>query len=235
MTQSNWGAILKGEQFDLDDWQNSLKPPFDPWLEKQGANLVLRSKRFDELTSGEQVHTRAQAYLDRLNGAFAISRQAKPVSLDGVAEITPDGQHHIYRFATGIMDGRSKVHAASQAIGPDGNPMPPTPPQASEVQHWSELADRDELLDSALIFFGKTTWFDIYNSLESLENRVGGEKNFLALGWEPEDEIKRLKRSANWGRHAKGTFDPPPDPMPMKDGRNLLGRLIRRAFNEEKS
>jgi hypothetical protein len=62
MTQSSWGAIIVGEAFDLEDWADTLKPPFDPWVEIQGANTVLRSTSFDELTSGEQVHTRALAW-----------------------------------------------------------------------------------------------------------------------------------------------------------------------------
>jgi hypothetical protein len=229
VSRSSWGAIVQGDKFDLEDWADALKPSFDPWIEIYGDHTVLRSSSFDELTSGELVQDRAIAYIDRLNGAFAISHKSKPLSFYGIVEISADGQRRVFTFAVSVMEGRSKVRGVSQAIGPDGQPII-SPPQASEVQRWSQCADRDELLDDALIFYGKSdNWFNIYNALESLFNRVGGEKNFLALGWESEGEIKRLKRTANWGRHARGKHPPPPNPMPMKEGRELLGRLLRRA------
>ena len=234
MSKSSWGAIVKGDKFDLEDWADTLKPPFDPWIEIVGARTVLRSSSLDELTSGELVQDRAIAYIDRLNGAFAISHKAKPLSFEGIAEFTADGQHRFFTFAVCVMEVRSKARAVGQAIGPDGQPII-SPPQASEVQCWSQYADRDELLDDALIFYGKSdNWFNIYNALECLSNRVGGETPFLDLGWELKTEIKRLKQTANWGRHAKGKFAPPANPMPMKDARELLGRLIRRALMEKR-
>ena len=187
VSKSSWGAIVQGDKFDLEDWVDTLKPPFDPWIEIQGAHTVLRSSSFDELTSGELVQDRAIAYIDRLNGAFAISHKARPLSFYGIVEILADGQRRVFTFVVSVMEGRSKMRAVSQAIGPDGQPIV-SPPQASEVQRWSQCADRDELLDDALIFYGKSdNWFNIYNALESLFNRVDGEKPFLDLGWELED------------------------------------------------
>ena len=46
-------------------------------------------------------------------------------------------------------------------------PIPPSPTVPSEVQAWATLADDDELLEDALIYFGRATdWFDIYKTLE---------------------------------------------------------------------
>lgn len=232
MTQSSWGAIIVGEAFDLEDWADTLKPPFDPWVEIQGANTVLRSTSFDELTSGEQVHTRALALIERLNGALAVLHKAKPISFDGLVEITSSGQPLVIKFAQFVAEGRSKVRAVGQVIGPNDKPIASPPAQASEVQRWCELVERHELLDDALTYFAKPNWFDIYKALECLFLRVGGEESFLALGWESKDEVLRLKRIANWARHSRHKFEPPPDPMPIKEARELLGRLIQRALRE---
>jgi hypothetical protein len=231
MTKSIWGALIEGHRFDLQDWADALQKQFDPWVELYDAQSVLRSTSFDELTSAEQVHDRALAYIDRLNGAFAVSHNAKPLSLGGVVEITHDGQRKIFKFAQFSAEGRSHARAVAQVIGPDGKPVvqPPTP---SEVQRWCGSAERDEWLDDALIYFAKSDWFDNYKALECLFGRAGGEDKFMALGWESKSEVQRLKRTANWARHARRKFNPPTDPMSMKEARELLGRLIRRALTE---
>lgn len=231
MTKSNWGAVIEGHKFDLQDWADALQKPFDPWVEMQDGQFVLRSAAFDELTSDEQVRDHAPAYIERLNGSFAVSHNAKPLTFGGVVEITPDGQRRITKFAQFAAEGRSHARAVGQAIGPDGKPIV-QPPTQSEAQRWCDTAERDEWLDDALIYFAKSDWFDIYKALKCLSERAGGVEKFLALGWESKAEVERLKRTANWGRHARRKFAPPPDPMSMKDARELLGRLIRRALTE---
>jgi hypothetical protein len=68
--------------------------------------------------------------------------------------------------------------------------------------------------------------------------RFGGGKKeeliFLSLGWAPAAEITRLKRTANSARHAKRKFDPPSNPMDLKEARLLLGQLLQRALSEAK-
>ena len=39
-----WGGVLRGHDFDLEDWREMLKPPFDPWIEVHGSDVVLRSE-----------------------------------------------------------------------------------------------------------------------------------------------------------------------------------------------
>ena len=67
MTKPGWAAVIQGEPSDLDAWANNLKDPFDPWVERHDVETVLRSNSFEELTSAEEVRSRALAYIDRLN------------------------------------------------------------------------------------------------------------------------------------------------------------------------
>jgi hypothetical protein len=101
------------------------------------------------------------------------------------------------------------------------------------VQTWAELAEEDNLLEDALIYFGRSRdWFDIYKALECLMMRAGGERAFLAWGWVPEDVIMRIKRTANSARHARRKYEPPPNPMDVKEAHSVVGRLLRRALKE---
>jgi hypothetical protein len=236
-----WGAVIRGEQFDLDDWINALKVPFDPWVEVHGPDTVLRSQSFDGLSSADEVRDRAVTHVERLNGAMAISNNSQPLQFGGVVEFSPDGCLHRTVFLEAGAYGVGRASAIGVALGPDGTPKAPPPPTPSEVQNWASLADADDLLEDALIYFGRATaprkrddpthWFDIYKTLECLILKFGpGEAAFLARNWAPASDVERLKRTANWARHARRKFNPPPNPMTMEDARDLTARLLRKAF-----
>jgi hypothetical protein len=55
MKKPGWGVIVQGEPTDLEDWAYTLKEPFNPWVEVNGDQTVLRSALFDELKSAAEV------------------------------------------------------------------------------------------------------------------------------------------------------------------------------------
>lgn len=115
----------------------------------------------------------------------------------------------------------------------DGNPVIAAP-QMSESQVWANTAENDDLLQEALMYYGKEpTWFNIYKTLECLELRFGGgETEFLWRGWESPTKIKLMKRTANTLRHAKQKFAAPDKPMSLGDAKSLLSLLLRKALHE---
>lgn len=61
----------------------------------------------------------------------------------------------------------------------------------------------------------------------------GGEAKVLALGWASAIKIKLLKQTANYSkRHARKKLDRPSPPMERTEARDLLAKLIARAFDE---
>ena len=128
------------------------------------------------------------------------------------------------------------------AIGSDGKPKPEQPPTPSEAQTWvANRPDSDDLLEDALIYFGRvsapdpvrhppTFWFDIYKALECLMVASGGETAFIALDWAPRDDVKRLKQTANWARHARRKFPEPSPATTEREAKDLMSRLLRKAF-----
>jgi hypothetical protein len=234
MPTTGWGAVVQGEPGDLADWARVLKEPFDPWVEVHGNETVLRSASLNQLTSSTEVRDRSIAQIERLNGAMALSQGSKPLRFGGVIQFTGDGRLHRTIFAEmAAFEASDKLHAIATVIGPDGKPVPPPHPQPSEVQRWAAIADQETWLDDALIYFGRATdWFDIYKALECLEKRFGGETAFQELDWVPKTEVERLKRTANWARHARRKFKPPPNPMDLKEALKLLDQLLRRALEE---
>jgi hypothetical protein len=229
MTRVAWGALLQGAAKEIADWTEELKPGFDPWIETHGADTVLRSRVLDGLETASDVHDKAVALIDVLKGAVALSQGAGPLNCAGVAELSSDGKLHKHVFAsTHIEVDRFRGHAVGPALGP------------SEAQNWFATAQSDGLIEDALIYYGRATgYFDIYNALECLilkfgvgRSDRGREKTFMKLGWAPKDEINRLKRTANWLRHAQRKYERPSSPMPIQEARSLLGALLRRALKE---
>ena len=239
MTKPGWGAVVQGEPTDLQGWTDNLKEPFDPWVEIHRGETVLRSALLDGLATANAVRDRAPAYIDRINGAMALSQLAGSLRFgERVIQFTADGKQHRTMFPQTVtfeLRGSSVLRVDARHIGPDGKPVPPPPPQPSEVQRWVAKADGDKLLGDALMYFRKgADWPDIYKALECLFERAGGEHEFLALNWEPKGEIRRLKHTAAWARkwaqHARPKGKPPTDPMNLNDAHALLGRLLRRAL-----
>jgi hypothetical protein len=246
-----WGAVLSGGPDDLEVWKQALKAGFDgyPWTEVHDGKTILRSARLDELASSEDVRDGAIALIERLNGALALAEQTKPVRFGGVMEFDPDGRRHQHVFAEGfLVSASARLRGAGVVTGSDGRPVPPSPPKPSLVQRWVARAETDELLQDALIYFGRITswyipearqaeatdWFDVYKCLECLKKRHGGERAFLELNWAPREKVKLLKQTADRARHAKRVRPPPqgtkPEPpMDFSTAKTLLGKLLRRA------
>jgi hypothetical protein len=226
--------------FDLADWKEALKQPFDPWVIETDDGLILRSSQLDLATTSSDACERADILMEQINGALAITdHSAEEVRAEGIAEIMSDGRRNVLVQVVGTAKARSRAGAVGVAIGPDGKPMRPPPPERSNPQQWLSIAAEDDLLADALTYFGRgNDWFDIYKALECLELRFGGERRghverFLGLGWADADEIGRLKRTANYKRrHARLKFDPPPNPMEGTEARDLLAKLMARAFYE---
>lgn len=150
-----------------------------------------------------------------MSGIFAVTHRARTLRLESIVEFSEDGSLRRYAYATGVAEGRSKARGFAQVLDSHVNPKPMLPPP-SDAQRWAILAADDDLLADALTYFGRgDDWFDIYKALECLILRfaAGVEAAFLDRGWASKSEIGLLKRTANYERHARRKFDPPP-PIP---------------------
>jgi len=235
-----WGVVLGGHAFDLELWREAFKQPFDPldpWVMETKFGPILRSSQLDGAATASAAYERAKALMDEVNGAMRASRRTETVRLEGIVEILSDETVRRQLFEQTGEVLRLKGRAVG-GIGLDGAPEPPKPDEPSEPQQWLSIAAEDDLLADALTYFARgDDWFDVYKALECLEMRFGGARKgqverFRGLGWADPDKIKLLKQTANSGRHARKKFDPPPDPMEWTEARDLLAKLMARAFHE---
>lgn len=230
-----WAIDLAGEAFDLEDWEQNLKPPFDPWVERSDKFTILHWAGFNDAESVDEVYEMARPVVDQLNGALWIANKTRPLRVGGVAEYDANGTRQtIIRAMVGRAEMRLKATGHAAALNAAGTVIPPPPPQPSEVQEWFRLSENNELLADALIYFSRAEWFDIYKAIECLEDFVGSQAALEKLAWIGAFEFKNMKRSANSFRH-RGKHKAPQKLMPLKDARQLLGTMIREAFKRVKT
>jgi hypothetical protein len=52
---SVWGVKLSGHVFDLEDWRDAFREPFDPSVLHEGDEYFLRASEFQSCDSAEEV------------------------------------------------------------------------------------------------------------------------------------------------------------------------------------
>lgn len=224
---SGWGVVIEGHQFDLLDWEEEMKAPFDPWVEKHGANFVLRTKVFDALQSTQEVCDYAPQLVERLNGAMLLSRKSHPVKFEGRVVEFGDGDSIRTHYVMAVGTGRFRSRGSAVALVHSGGQT--RMPEPSATQKWLELAEKHDLLADALVYLSRGEWFDVYKAIESLDAFCGGDLE--KKGWIT--DLKKVKRMANAHRHfTKGVHTPPDPPVELSEAIKKVATMIRKAFEE---
>ncbi|MBC6983510.1 hypothetical protein [Caulobacter sp. 17J80-11] len=216
-----WGVRLVGHDFDLLDWQEELRQPFDPWvevIEDQSPLYVLRSSIFASSADASEARARAKSLVERLNGAMALARGSEPVQVGAVVEFV-QGHHRLHHFLE-VQSGRFRMRGAVVDLivsGPEGALVPPPPPARSDAQKLNEAAgavdastlDRAELVADLLAQVGRAgNWYEVYKVFELAEKLCGG-KSALKARLESDPERYEIARAtANHHRHARYYYKP---------------------------
>jgi hypothetical protein len=194
--RTGWGALLLGDQIDLEDWEYLLKAPFDPWVERYGGDLGLRAAEIDRCADLEEMQQRSLLLLDHVNGAVAASDGygMRAVRFGGVVEFQSDGSRVCTVLAQ--FDGRFRARARAARS--------PHPLRPSETQSWAALAGVDEYAADALINFGRAgagNWFDLYKAFESIQTS-GKLDRAAERSRTSKNAIDDLTETAAFFRHA---------------------------------
>lgn len=230
-----WYVQLLGDDADLEDWVYSLNRPFDPVAIKDNdGTYILASEEFAAATEATDVREKAQALIARLNGAMAIMHAACPVSCGGIYRVGEDGLRHVTVFGemAAIEIGRCVVRATAVVLGPDGEPLPPPPPQRSVAQIWNDLAAQNDGVADLLEQHGQADgWYEIYKTIELAEGLVGGKHKLTKLLGGTGPDFLNMRQTANFYRHAKAPR--PATPTRLADAKPLLNFIVREVLERE--
>lgn len=231
MSTRQWGGVLIGHLFDLQDWTEELVAPHDPWVEKWEIGgtprVLLRSVGFAQIEDGMVVFETAKLLTKRLNGAFATLRRGQPLAVEGVAERRPDGsigQHTI--FAVGSAQVRARAGSLSAL------PVGPT-----EVQQWLQLAQENNLVEDLLIHQSEpANWYDLWKSYEVIRKLCGGQHELTKRPWSPpKAKLENFGHTANSYRHSLAHSSRealPQNPMPIDEAKELIRTMADKLLQQ---
>jgi len=230
---AGWFVVLRGHHADLDQWQHALKRPFDPWIEQvprgEATLWALRSRSFEHAADASEVRGQALPLIDRLNGALSVSAGADRVEFEGVGSVAPSGGVSLTVFAETSDRLRLRgltVVASVEVRDADGNLIPPAPPEASAAQRWMHAAESDDDIADLLVYTGRAdNWFDIYKAIELAERIVGSEQALSKLLGPSGAQVKNMRTTANFYRHARKYR--PPVLTTQDEAASLLRSVVR--------
>ncbi len=230
---AGWYVQLAGDAPDLADWARSLNAPFDPivFSEADGTTF-LTTTEFGDLDDASDVRDRALSIIAQLNGAMSVMHGASPVVLNSVVHADATGARRQYMIieAAGIVLGRATVFATAVVSGPDGQAVPPQPPQASSAQDWLRLSAQNDLVADMLAFLSRANnWYDLYKTIECAEKLVGGEHSLPQYLGDTAKKLKDVRTTANFYRHARAYR--PPHPVALTDALPIVRWVVRTVLD----
>ncbi len=226
-----WVVTLSGGARALEELSKVFDTP-DLCIQKENTGFSLKSEKFKDFASYEEVQESVTNILSTLNSAtkFVLGFNT-PVTIGSITKIRDDGTSHGYITVTSSL---AVSHTCSvTVIRADGTIEEDCP--AEPIVTWFELSKRDPHVAWALRLIGDDfkTWSGLYKIYEAIEADVG---SIPGKGWCTKTELGRFKRTANSpgalgvrARHgAMGS--PPTDPMSLSSAKSLIRRLLNKWF-----
>ena len=115
----------------------------------------------------------------------------------------------------------------------DGNLVTPPPPEPSATQGWMQASESNDDIADLLVYAGRAdNWFDTYKAVEIAERMVGGEHNLQKLVGPASTQLKNMRSTANFYRHARGYYKPPVLTT-QDEARSLLASIVRTVISRK--
>ncbi len=201
-----WGIELQGHGVNLDDLQEWLKPPFNPWVERftdsTGEKYLLRSSSWAAFSEAADVVRDAERLVQRLHGeALLLQHDAEPLILGRVFRFDANGNSLPVVISISVTAHLKGLRARAKV----GSFAPTPPPTESQMQAWSRESDHDDTRADLFTLLARAdNWFDIYKTME-LARKIAKGKNAVkaALSKADFDEWERIWQTANCARHGQ--------------------------------
>jgi hypothetical protein len=145
--------------------------------------------------------------------------EADPMALGGAA--------YAHR-ANGQRDTHILLAPATIRVrtGPIEVSVPGQARPRSEAERIIELSEEDDYIADALEHFARShDWFDLYKTLEVLEDDLGRRDVIWQSGWATRAEVTDLVLTANYYRHSR--VKRPPNLLTSQQARDVVRRVLR--------
>jgi hypothetical protein len=224
-----WWVHLDGHRFDLEELEEHVTSE-GLRVVRHGDGFYLRAAEFEEFAADESsnVDRRAKEIVRIINAAAKVRvGDFGSVSVGPTALVGEDGsiQHTVHASASISMHPRMRVKGSV--------PGQPERPGPSEIERIAHRGLEDAEVRQALRIFGRddVDYRDLYFVFEIV--RAAARSRMHEEGWATPKEVERFRHTANsrtalgeGARHGHERTEPPKDPMPFEEAKELIRRLL---------
>jgi hypothetical protein len=237
MTPPNrWLVALEGQPLDLEEFPFWF-PTGDFHAVAESTAVYLTGVGFEKCQTPEEARGVAAQVLDEFGATISLLWPSYQAPILGTVHLQmQDGSRHGTQLGmVGTAVSRSKARGTlSIPIGEDQGP--------TQAQALWAAAKSNPHLETALLLWADPmrTWPRLYRIVEELEAHLS--QTVSATGFCSGKERERFKRSANSAevagrdsRHVSGMFQPPSDPMSLRDATSFARAMITRTLQAHKA
>ncbi|MCX5814355.1 MAG: hypothetical protein NT178_17695 [Proteobacteria bacterium] len=227
----NWEVETVGDKADLTELCKCLADN-ELHIEERNNQFFLRSIRFNDLSTSEEVVSAGTNILTLLTGSARLALGGKtPITVGSVAKIREDGGRDIFLTITETVGLRAFFSIETRKSNGSIEVSHP----AQDVPKWIKLGFSDEKVAKALRLFGTSEhdWVSLCRLYEVIEEDVRTVDEIARRGWATRASIKRFKHTANSpgstgdaSRHGKESTSPPGNPMTLPEGKALIELIL---------
>lgn len=230
----NWEVDIAGDLTDLRLLQKAFCSDDFSLTEKNGK-FVLRATAFDGMNDVDEVRAKAKELVTSLSGASrALLGAQKQLEVGGVTLIRPDGtKNHFVLVEPAAISVRG-LPVSVRVTKSDGSVEEHH--AADPVRQWLDVAVKNPTVAKALRLRDKggLDWVELYRLYEVIESDIP-KHEIVQKSWASKKEIRLFKRTANSpavlgdeARHGKEQYQPPANPMSIREARSLVERILRK-------
>ncbi|KAF1077250.1 hypothetical protein [Methanogenium sp. MK-MG] len=229
-----WIITLSGEEHRLKEL-SKVFDTLDFCIQEDNSSYVLKSERFMDLSTEQEVREQAEYLLQLLRGpSKLVLGNGSAIKICHITQVHDDGTKHYYVRATSISSSTTSIKV--ETINPDGTVEEYHP--ADPVRNWIILSQKDRAVKMMFEQLSDDfeNWYGLYKLFEIIREDV---RNIPKKGWCTPRELNRFTQTANSheavgvkARHAK-KIPAPPDPMSLPQAKILVKKMITEWLQEK--
>lgn len=225
---ARWLVKLEGVPFDLEDFPHWF--PHGPAFATADADgTYLAGELLEVCNSPAAVHETADALLDEMHAVICLLDPGiRRPTIAVVLREDDMGKRTGTVYASASIGVRSKARATLSDVGAEN--ADPAETQAQLLLKAAQ-ASRHLRIALSLLAMPHVSWPYLYRALEEIEAFLGKTVHEAQIC--SSNERVRFTRSANSGevagkdaRHRVGKFEPPPQPMTLRDAQSFIRRCL---------
>lgn len=229
-----WIVTLSGDNHFLEELSKSFNGA-EICIQKENGNYVLKSDRFADLSTEQDVRDHAEKLLQLLKGPAKLALGNGPaIKIDHILQIREDGTKHYFVHVTEYIT--LSCSAEVTVFNVDGTVEEHHP--ADAAAHWVSLSQKDPAVK---MMFDQVSddfenWHGLYNVFDIIREDVG---DIPRKGWCDAGELRRFTQTANSkeavgvkARHGKW-ISAPSNPMSVSEAKGLMKNIITEWLQEK--